>query len=79
MAHAAPVGPERQRPTMHLTEDDIRGLGSVEVGDTMTLSVKGRITGIHEELYEGRKERHRMVTMELSDVSVEEKNRVRQR
>lgn len=70
--------PEMPPPSLHLDEEDIRGGGTLEVGDTVTLSVKAHVAGKQEEEREGHS-KHLMLRMEISDVSVDEKNRVKQR
>ena len=81
MTHSKPevaAMPEQPKPSLYLTDEEITGLGSVEIGDRLTLSIKSRVTALREENMEG-KSKHLSLTLEILDASVEGKNGVKQR
>lgn len=67
----SPTIPEPIPVTLHLDMEDIEGLGDVEVGDHVTLSVKAEVVGIYKHKPMSGEETHgidfRITSTTLSD------------
>ena len=62
-----PPMPEKPKPTLYADLEDIGEAGDIQVGDTMSLKVSAKVTGIREQEYEGSTKTE--VTFEINKIS----------
>ena len=67
---AETVTPQRPKPSLHLERADLAGVDSLQVGDTVTLIVKGRVTSVNEEEQgDEAKDTKRFITIRLTSIT----------
>ena len=65
-----PSSPMKPKPTLHVDLEEIDGVGNLNVGDTVTLTVTGKVTGMNkDEMGNEQKDMRTAVTLRLSKIT----------
>ena len=64
------MGPPRKpKPSLHVELEDIEGGGKFNVGESVTLTVRGKLTSMSEEEWGEDKKVHTSLTFRLSKIA----------